>query len=152
MPLLHSGPWQKTIILLLLDLFGLCIVFSLNNYTFFKTLLVISYIYIFYLFYKTSKKEVTKTVITSDDEKAYKNVDEELQNGDILNNEDKEQINRDLEYKILQDKYEKKENRFIRFYNNKKGKNIEFKDQFDFINFVYIFFNIVILLIVIMVK
>ena len=143
---------MKTIILLLLDLFGLCIVFSLNNYTFFKTLLVISYIYIFYLFYKTSKKEVTKTVITSDDEKAYKNVDEELQNGDILNNEDKEQINRNLEYKIFQDKYEKKENRFIRFYGSRNSKKEGILEQFNLINILYIIFNILVLLIIIMVK
>lgn len=142
----------KTIALILFDLLGLCILFSLNNPTLFKLSLILSYLFIYYALYKNKEKEVSKTVITSDDEKAYKNVDEELQNGDILNNEDKEQINRNLEYKIFQDKYEKKENRFIRFYGSRNSKKEGILEQFNLINILYIIFNILVLLIIIMVK
>lgn len=142
----------KTIALILFDLLGLCILFSLNNPTLFKLSLILSYLFIYYTLYKNKEKEVSKTVITSDDEKAYKNVDEELQNGDILNNEDKEQINRNLEYKIFQDKYEKKENRFIRFYGSRNSKKEGILEQFNLINILYIIFNILVLLIIIMVK
>lgn len=142
----------KTIALILFDLLGLCILFSLNNPTLFKLSLIISYIFIYYALYKNKEKEVSKTIITSDDKKAYKNVDEELQNGDILNNEDKEQINRNLEYKIFQDKYEKKENRFIRFYGSRNSKKEGILEQFNLINILYIIFNILVLLIIIMVK
>lgn len=142
----------KTLALILFDLLGLCILFSLNNPTLFKLSLTLSYLFIYYALYKNKEKEVSKTVITSDDEKTYKNVDEELQNGDILNNEDKEQINRNLEYKIFQDKYEKKENRFIRFYGSRNSKKEGILEQFNLINILYIIFNILVLLIIIMVK
>ena len=119
-----------------------------------KIILIVAYTY-YYLYLDISKvkfrkkkvKEITKEEIK---EKVEEKVKEELDNGTNLSEEDKKEIEENLEKKVEAEYLEIKGNYFLRYYQVQQ-RLVRRKYKFDMDNMLYIFVNVLALVICVLV-